>query len=56
MQLLLMLLLPMRMIKNVATADVTSAYEDDKNATTADVTPAYEDCKKRSYCLCYSCL
>ena len=51
-----MLFLFIKMIKHVATADVTSAYEDDQNATTSDVTPAYEDSKKRSYCLCYSCL
>ena len=35
-----MLPLPMKMIKNATTADVTPAYEDDKNVATADVTPA----------------
>ena len=41
-----MLLLPMRMIKNAATANVTPAYEDVKQFfATIDVTPVYEDDK-----------
>ena len=61
-----MLFLPMRMIKNAATAYVTPVYEEYKemqlllmlllsmqmikNAATADVPHAYEDDKKHSYC------
>ena len=41
MQILSMLLLPMKMIENGSTANVTPAYEDDMKD--ADVTPAYED-------------
>ena len=63
---MLMLLLSMKLIKNVATADVNLVCEDDKktqlllmlllsmkmikNVATADFTPVYEDDKKRSYC------
>ena len=41
MQILSILLLPMKMIENGSTANVTPAYEDDMKD--ADVTPAYED-------------